>query len=202
MGRHKTDDVAEIKDPSGSTAAELPLSYRFNGMSFPILQQISPDGRTVTLTPKVDRARQAVTPHAQPIASDAENMVAQQNFVSNMGMGTTLGSVVGTAIGAILGLAVGVVAALVSRTALPACLATGLPVLTAFAGVGGAVGTVVGGGVELATAGWDYVQTLHDAPFTSHYESQVEQTAQHALQQTGPHPLRQAAQHIVPSPAR
>lgn len=174
-----------IKDNSGGTVESLPLTYTLGGLSYPVRQEISPDKRTLRLTPDTNRADAVPVATAtadsramsnsgsnvtlKPIASDQENALAQQSFMNQLGIATSVGSIVGTIIGAVLGGVAGLVTALASCVALLACLFIGLPIFVTFATAGGIAGTVIAGGGALVSAGWDYVQTLQAAPGTTHW---------------------------------
>lgn len=86
------------------------------------------------------------------VASPDENLKAQQNFASQLGIATAVGGLTGTIIGAIIGTfvmpAVGTVAG---------------------AGIGGVIGTIVVGGPTLAIAGIGLIQTLTAPPGTTVY---------------------------------
>lgn len=196
---HKPTESIAIKDDSGQVVETLPTTFTFNGMRYPVKQDVSTDKRTLKLTPIVDRkeakpvAAEALPPkiikstlalptvdktkprlQLKPIASDQENALAQMNFMNQLGIATTVGSIVGTVIGAIVGGVAGAAVALASCIAFFACFIIGLPIFIAFATAGGIGGTVLAGGGALVSAGWDYVQTLQAAPGTTHYQVQID----------------------------
>lgn len=189
--------VVAVKDDSGKVATKLPLTYKLNNIDYPISQTVSSDKRTLTLTPVTDPSKIQVSDkpvpvaagdkviplvrQAKPIASDAENQLALQSFTSQLGMGTSVGSLVGTAIGAALGFVAGVVVA-GSVCLVPPfidCIETAFPIVATVATVGGIGGTVLAGGGALATSGWEYVQTLFAAPYTTKYQIQIDQNRVH-----------------------
>ena len=189
--------VVAVKDGGGKVATKLPLTYTLNNVDYPISQAVSSDKRTLTLSPVTDPSKvkvsdkpvavapgQKVIPlvqQAKPIASDAENQLALQAFTSQLGMGTTVGSLVGTAIGAALGFVAGVVVA-GSVCLVPPfieCIATAFPIVATVATIGGIGGTVLAGGGALVTSGWDYIQTLYAAPYTTKYQVQIDQNRIH-----------------------
>jgi hypothetical protein len=130
--------------------------------SYNIQHAVSSDGRALRLTP--DPA--GVRPLTQPVASPLENQLATTEGVTKLGMALAVGPLVGAVAGAI----VGVVVALASCAVLAVgCLLTGLPIIAVFAGAGGLVGTVVGGGAGAAYTAWNYLNTLHAAPGQSPY---------------------------------
>lgn len=155
-----------IKDQSGATVVSLPLAYRFDGLQFPFEEEISEDGRTLRLTPSVDRAQ--ATPVApedqlesialQDVASPEENSKAQANFIQQLGIATTVGTLTGTAIGAVVGFVLGCTAGLVLG-----CLPVAIPAATA----GGIVGMIAVGGPTLLIAGIGLAQTLTAPPGTT-----------------------------------
>lgn len=180
-------DAVVVKDRSGASIDSMPLSYTLDGRRYPVLREISGDKHTVKLTPVTDRAQAtpagAVTPRhdvpnstvrLQPVASDQENSRAQTNFLNQLAIATSIGTIVGTIIGAVVGGGVGAVVALASCAALLACLVIGAPIFVTLASAGAIVGTAIGGGGALLTAGWDYLQTLQAAPGTTHYQAQID----------------------------
>lgn len=193
----KDVNVVAVKTKAGAVAEKLPLSYRLHGNEFPIDQKISADKHTLTLTPQVKpeevawahlynsvgnlaKPNTTMQQHLKPIASSQENELAQNNFTSQLGMATTVGSLVGTAIGAVLGFGLGIVAAgaacvLSVITAFIGCLIAVLPILATAAAVGGIAGTVLAGGGTAVSAGWDYLQTMQAAPGTTHYQVDIDQ---------------------------
>lgn len=94
---------------------------------------------------------------ATPVASPEENLLAQQNFASQLGLATAIGGFTGTAIGFGIG-AIGFLAG-------PVALAT----IPTFATIGGIVGTIVAGGPTLVVAGIDLLNTLNAAPGTTQF---------------------------------
>lgn len=155
-----------VTDAQNQVLTAFPLTFRIGEQSFSIGQQISADGRTLTLTPDVAAVR-AQSP--QLVASPMEEQLALNQLAGdlgrNMGIGGFAGTVVGAAIGAVIGLGSCLVVG-------PACLATAPAAIGAFAGVGGVVGTLVGGGAALADSGYKYIITLQAAPGTSPYAGQ------------------------------
>lgn len=192
-----TETIA-IKDDSGQVVETLPTTFTFNGQRYPVSHDFSADKRTLKLTPVVDRTQ--ATPVAatalpkvtkpslalpvvdkskprlqlKPIASDQENALAQVNFLSQLGIATSVGSIVGTIIGAVVGGFAGAAVALASCIAFLACVVIGLPIFIAFASAGGIGGTVIAGGGALVTAGWDYLQTTMAPAGTTHYQVQID----------------------------
>ncbi|MEE2060291.1 ammonium transporter [Rhodococcus artemisiae] len=156
----------ELQDNAGNTVVSLPLAVQLGDIQLPFEREISEDGKTLTLTPVTDlsqatpvapedKVAQGITPVAlkvTDVASPDENLKAQQNFASQLGIATAVGGLTGTIIGAIIGTfvmpAVGTVAG---------------------AGIGGVIGTIVVGGPTLAIAGIGLIQTLTAPPGTTVY---------------------------------
>lgn len=143
--------------------AHLPLAFRMDGVEYPVHQEISADGQRLTLTP--DRAVRA----AAPVASPLENQLALGALASKLTTNTLVGTIGGTVIGLLVGAVIGFGSCLVVG---PACLATAPAALAAFAGAGGLVGTLLGGGSALADGLWTYLSTVQAAPGESAYADQ------------------------------
>ncbi|MFJ9371685.1 ammonium transporter [Nocardia sp. NPDC101769] len=151
-----------VVDDAGRSVAELPLAFALGDRKYNIQQAVSSDGRSLRLAPDLASAQ----PLAQPVASPLENQLATTEGVTKLGMALAVGPLAGAIAGAI----VGVVVALASCAVLAVgCLLTGLPIIAVFAGAGGLVGTVVGGGAGAAYAAWNYLNTLNAAPGQSPY---------------------------------
>lgn len=161
----------ELQDSTGKPVVVLPLAFQLNSLQFPMEQEISEDGKTVTLTPVFDLGKAKsisgdVT--AQPIngaglaikdiASPEENLKAQQTFSSQLAIATAAGSLTGTIIGCVAGFA-----------ALIPTIAGSIPGCVAGAGIGAIVGTIAAGGPTLVAAGIGLGQTLLAAPGTTVY---------------------------------
>ncbi|WP_280236136.1 hypothetical protein [Nocardia cyriacigeorgica] len=150
-----------VRDAHGRELASLPLSLDIDGHRYPITQQISPDGRRLTLTPDP-----AVAFAARPIASPVENQLALTELAGKMTTATMAGTVGGTVIGLLIGAVVGLGSCLVVG---PACVATAPAALAAFAGAGGLAGMLLVGGGTLVGGLWKYLTTVQAAPGTSEY---------------------------------
>jgi hypothetical protein len=158
-----------IKDAGGATVVSLPLAYRFDGLEFPFEEEITEDGKTLRLTPSVDKAEatpvapddriEAIALH--DVASIDENTRAQSAFQQQLGIATTVGSLGGTIVGGILGFAVG--CAIGTPVAVFGCLPFGVT----GAGIGAIIGTIVVGGPTLVVAGIDLINTLNAPPGTT-----------------------------------
>ncbi|MGW5288797.1 ammonium transporter [Rhodococcus pyridinivorans] len=167
-------ESVELQDDNGNTVVSLPLAIQLGDLQLPFEREISEDGKTLTLTPVTDLSKAtpvdpedkvgpALTPVAlklQDVASPDENMKAQNNFASQLGIATAAGGLVGTIIGCVLGGLVGTPAGI-----LPGFLAG----CAAGAPVGGIVGTIIAGGPTLIVAGIGLAQTLLAPPGTTPY---------------------------------
>lgn len=151
----KTVDVLDAAD---KTLVTLPLSFNLGGLNFPYEQNVDNDGKTLRLVPQLDITKASANSRsigATTVASPEENLKAQQNFSSQLGIATAIGGLTGTIIGAGIGL-VGIIGG-------PTVIAS---VITG-ATIGGIVGTIVAGGPTLVVAGIDLINTLNAAPGTT-----------------------------------
>ncbi|OZC62584.1 hypothetical protein CH306_04845 [Rhodococcus sp. 15-725-2-2b] len=151
----KTVDVLDAAD---NTLVTLPLSFNLGGLNFPYEQNVDDNGKTLRLVPNLDFTKASANSRsigATTVASPEENLKAQQNFSSQLGIATAVGGLTGTIIGAGLGLAGITIGPLVFAT---------LPI---GATIGGVIGTIVAGGPTLVVAGIDLINTLNAAPGTT-----------------------------------
>ncbi|MGQ4600306.1 ammonium transporter [Nocardia sp. R6R-6] len=146
-------DAVGIKDEAGNVALTLPLTFRQDGLEYPMPYAVRDDGRVLELTVVKDAAQ--AHPVATPIASPSENQLAMQSFLSQFGIATAVGGFIGTVIGALVGLT-----GIVGGPTVVASVITG-------AGVGAVIGTIVAGGPTLIVAGIDLLSTLNAAPGTT-----------------------------------
>lgn len=163
----------ELQDESGNAVMSLPLAIQLGDLQLPFEREISEDGKTLTLTPVVDPAQatpvapedkvaQGITPVAlklSDVASPEENLKSQQNFISQLGMATAIGTVTGAIIGCIVG-------------AIPGSIVPGAGTILgcgAGAGVGGTIGAFTAGGPTAVIAGIAVVQDLLAAPGTTQW---------------------------------
>ncbi|MCX0270454.1 ammonium transporter [Nocardia zapadnayensis] len=149
-------ETVEILDNSGTTVVALPLAVREGATEYPLPHAVRDEGRVLELTAVKDVA--AARPAAQPVASPQENLAAQDNFTSQLGIATAIGGFVGTALGAVVGLA--------TWAGGPV---TGIPGIVTAAALGGIIGTIVVGGPTLIIAGIDLINTLVAAPGTTQW---------------------------------
>ncbi|NLE81835.1 MAG: ammonium transporter [Rhodococcus sp.] len=158
-------ETVEIKDNEGNTVISMPLAVQLNGFEIPLAEEVSEDGREITLTPQLGKS----TPVApadrvegialQDVASPEENLIAQETFGAQLAVATATGGLAGTIIGAIIGGVAGSLAAGVGTL-------VGVPF---GATVGGIIGTIVVGGPTLIVAGIGLAQTLMAEPGTTMY---------------------------------
>ncbi|MDI9929626.1 ammonium transporter [Rhodococcus sp. IEGM 1354] len=151
----KTVDVLDAAD---NTLVTLPLSFNLGGLNFPYEQNVDDNGKTLRLVPQLDLSKASANSRsigATTVASPEENYKAQQNFSSQLGIATAVGTLTGTIVGAGLGLAGIAIGPLVFAT------------VPAGAALGAIIGTIVVGGPTLVVAGIDLLNTLNAAPGTS-----------------------------------
>ncbi|NKY52355.1 ammonium transporter [Nocardia vermiculata] len=148
----------------GRALVTLPLSFRQDGLEYPMPHQIRNDARVLDLTVVKDAAAAHPAPVApvKPVASNYENQSAMNAFATQFGLATAIGGFVGTAIGAVIGLVVGAAAGGVGA----------IPGFITGASVGAIIGTIVAGGPTLVVAGIDLINTLSaPAGTTKWYET-------------------------------
>ncbi|MGW5321844.1 ammonium transporter [Rhodococcus pyridinivorans] len=164
-------ESVELQDNAGNTVLSLPLAIQLGDLQLPFERQISEDGKTLTLTPVTDLSKAtpvapedkvgaSLTPVAlklTDVASPDENLKAQQNFASQLGIATAVGGLAGTIIGAVVG-GLGLLGGPVGLASIPLG-----------AGIGGVIGTIVAGGPTLIIAGIGLIQTLAAPPGTTVY---------------------------------
>ncbi|WP_415975828.1 ammonium transporter [Rhodococcus sp. 077-4] len=151
----KTVDVLDAAD---KTLVTLPLSFNLGGLNFPYEQNVDNDGKTLRLIPNLDFTKASANSRsigATTVASPEENLKAQQNFASQLGIATAIGGFTGTAIGAVVG-GLGFLGGPVGLASVPLG-----------ATLGGIAGTIIAGGPTLVVAGIDLINTLNAAPGTT-----------------------------------
>ncbi|MBF6334171.1 ammonium transporter [Nocardia transvalensis] len=144
-----------IKAADGATLVTLPLSFRQDGLEYPLPYQVRDEGRVLDLTAVKNVAAARPAP-AVPVASLAENQRAMDAFASQFGIATAIGGFIGTAIGAVVGGIIGLAGG-------PLDLAA----IVVGAAIGGIIGTLVVGGPTLIIAGIDLINTLAAPPGTT-----------------------------------
>lgn len=161
----------EVRDAAGRALDTLPLTAAIDGVSLPLHQSISPDGRTLTLTPDLSGADRTTV---RPVASPVENQLAMNDLINSVSISTSIGSLIGTAIGAVAGIGVGLAVAGASCLVLSlGCVVAVLPIVTLVGAAGGLTGLVLAGGPTAAVAAFNYFTTLNAAPGASIYAQQV-----------------------------
>lgn len=153
----KTVDVLDAAD---NTLVTLPLSFNLGGLNFPYEQNVDDNGKTLRLVPNLDFTKASANSRsigATTVASPEENLKAQQNFSSQLGIATAIGGLTGTAIGVGVGFLLG----------LPLAGVGGVVTIPIAATVGGVLGTIAAGGPTLVVAGIDLINTLNAAPGTT-----------------------------------
>jgi hypothetical protein len=151
-----TGNSVDIKDTTGNTVVTLPLSFRQDGLEFPMPHAVHDEGRVLELTAVKDYAQARPAP-LTAVASTTENQAAQDTFLAQFGIATAIGGFVGTVIGAVVGLT-GIIGG-------PTVIAS----VIAGAAIGGIIGTIVVGGPALLIAGIDLVSTLTAPPGTTKF---------------------------------
>lgn len=146
--------TVDVADATGHSLITLPLSFRQDGLEYPLPHQVRDDARVLDLTVVKDAAAAHPVP-VTPVASVWENQSAMNAFATQFGIATAVGSFIGTALGALVGLT-GIVAG-------PGVIAS----VIAGAAVGAIIGTIVVGGPALVVAGIDLVNTLAAPPGTT-----------------------------------
>ncbi|MFE3054480.1 hypothetical protein [Nocardia sp. NPDC059239] len=156
-----------VRDAAAQTLDTIPLSYTLADAAHAIRRQISPDGRTLRLTPDASGIDATAL---KPVASPVENQLAMNDLINSVSIGTSIGSLVGTVIGATVGIGIGFALAGASCVVLSlGCVVAVLPIVALVGGIGGIAGLAVGGGPTAAYSLYQYVQTLQAAPGTSQY---------------------------------
>lgn len=149
-------DTVGIVDESGATVLTLPLAVREGGIEYPLPHVVRDEGRVLALTAVKDPA--AARPAAEPVASPQENMAAQDNLTSQIGLASAIGGLIGTVLGAGIGLLV----TAGTGIGIPAGIITG-------AALGGVIGTITVGGPTLIIAGVDMINTFLAPPGTTRW---------------------------------
>ncbi|GAB2648090.1 hypothetical protein GCM10027088_26890 [Nocardia goodfellowii] len=176
----KVTEIAELRDGSGNLVMSLPMTFNIAGVEVPVKPVLKEDAQVLELTPEqLTPEQQALvkekpinTVQVKPIASPIENQRAMNEFSSQFGLATAVGGFVGTAVGAVIGTIAGVVTAAGTCVALMACVIVGIPIIVAFAGIGGILGTIAFGAPALGLAGMDLLNTMQAEPGTSKWSEE------------------------------
>ncbi|WP_279099463.1 glycine zipper family protein [Gordonia bronchialis] len=159
-----------IRDRTGADVGRVPLSYRMENRQYPIAVRVV--GRTVTLTPvrdisrstalnprEVERVRVAArNQQGKPTTRQERDDQALSRFNQQLQAGMTISALVGLTIGAVVGGTLGCILGIAA--AVIGCLVAVAPA----AGLGGIVGTIVGGGGSVIVGGIQYFRTI-TSPF-------------------------------------
>jgi hypothetical protein len=161
-----------VRNAAGEVVESFPLVYSLDGQQLPLQQNLSADGRTLTITPDTSRLDRGAL---RPVASPLENQLAMNDLINAVSIGTSIGTLVGTAIGALAGIGVGIVLSGAACAVLSlVCIVAVLPIMSLTAGVGGIAGLILAGGPTAAVAAFEYVTTLNAPPGTSKYAEQTQ----------------------------
>lgn len=163
LGSLTTDgDQFQVRDSQGALVTAFPLNFVMDGLSHPVDAQI--DGNTATLTPNMDPAVATPAPALHYVASQADQDAAFGNAVNQLGLASSVGTLIGTLVGGVGGCAIGAV--LGTPVLLPGwiggCLmgaGIGIP-------IGAAAGLVLAGGPAAIAVGIGLFNRLNapDAP--------------------------------------
>lgn len=148
-------NVVDVKDDQGGVLLTLPLEFHLAGVNVPVKPEVQKDNTVLVLTPDKPAGVTVAQPlTVKPIASPNENTRALNDFSTQFGLATTIGTFIGTALGATIGCFV----------TLPAgCV----PGLTMGAAVGGIIGSIAFGSPTLIAAGIDLLTTMQAADGTT-----------------------------------
>jgi hypothetical protein len=145
-----------VKDATGHDLVTLPLSYNLGDFEFPILQRVSADAKTLTMTAVTDVAQAVPRSALHNVATPLEEQQAYGQFSAKLGIAMAAGGLVGLTVGAVIGGIIGAIGLLGG----PVALVTILTGITIGAGVGSVVGTIAAGGPTLIAAGIELINTL------------------------------------------
>ncbi|MBU3064290.1 hypothetical protein KO481_22500 [Nocardia sp. NEAU-G5] len=160
----------ELRDPQGAVKDTVPLSFVLDNAEYPIDAQISPDGKTLRMTPRLLAGHRVAT----PIASPLENQLAMNDLINSVSFGLSAGSLIGTVIGAVVGIGAGLVVSGASCLVLTiGCVLAVVPIVTLLGGVGGLAGLALGGAPGLIAGLWNYYTTMTAPPGHSKYADQL-----------------------------
>ncbi|WP_067828895.1 hypothetical protein [Nocardia inohanensis] len=148
-------EVADVKDATGNTVLTLPLVFHVGPVDIPVAPRLDQDATVLALTPQKPAGLAISQPlMVKPVASQAENQRALNDFTLQFSLGTSIGTFVGTALGATIGCIATIAAGCIAG------LATG-------ASVGGIIGSIAVGGPTLIAAGIDLLTTMQAADGTT-----------------------------------
>ncbi|MGB3676776.1 MAG: hypothetical protein WA988_20290, partial [Candidatus Nanopelagicales bacterium] len=145
-----------VKDATGQDLVILPLSYNLGDFEFPILQHVSADAKTLTMTAVTDVAQAVPRSALHNVATPTEEQQAYAQFSAKLGIAMAAGGLVGMTIGAIIGGILGSAGVVLG----PAGILTILGGVATGAGAGAVIGTIAAGGPTLIAAGIELINTL------------------------------------------
>ncbi|WP_228003180.1 hypothetical protein [Nocardia australiensis] len=167
-----TGGSVAVRNAAGELLDTLPLTYTLDGQRLGLRQQISRDGRTLTVMPDTTGLDRTAP---RPVASPVENQLAMNDLINAVSISTSLGTLVGTALGALAGIGVGIAISGAACAALSlGCVVAVLPIMSLAAAAGGITGLIIAGGPTSVAAAFDYVTTLNAPPGTSKYAEQTQ----------------------------
>ncbi|MBJ8348679.1 ammonium transporter [Antrihabitans sp. YC2-6] len=149
-----------VKDSAGNAVLTVPLAFSIDQVAHPLLPVVSNAGKTLSLTPDMDPAK-AMQVAVTPVASPLENQRAQDSFLTELALATTVGGLVGTALGVVAGAIGGCL------LGLPFFGVGCIPAAIVGATIGGILGTVIAGGPTVIAAGQELINTLNAPPGTT-----------------------------------
>ncbi|NKY84070.1 ammonium transporter [Nocardia veterana] len=152
--------TVDVADATGHSLITLPLSFRQDGLEYPLPHQVRDDARVLDLTVVKDVAAAHPVP-VTPVASVWENQNAMNAFATQFGIGTAIGSFIGSAIGGVIGLVVGAAAGGIGA----------IPGFITGATAGAIIGSLVVGGPTLVVAAIDLISTLSAPPGTTKWNA-------------------------------
>ncbi|MFJ4659004.1 hypothetical protein ACIP5Y_47675 [Nocardia sp. NPDC088792] len=182
---HTADGSVVIQDPSGSIIASLPLSYRKDGLEFPIAAEYR--DHSVRMTPALSDGKpvsDAITgadiaggrnvtpglPDAQPITESftPRDLVELQSFQVRAGVATVAGAVIGAIIGGVVGCGAGALAGSVSAAVttlfagvLPGAIIGCIAGVALIGGAGGLLGSILVGTPTALWSAYQYFSTIN-----------------------------------------
>ncbi|MEU6558996.1 hypothetical protein [Nocardia nova] len=148
----------QVRDNAGAVVAGFPLSYQRDGLEYPIAAQIS--GNQATLVPSTDPAAAHPAPMLHDVASREDLDAANQSAINELGIATSIGTLVGTAIGIVGGCALGAVAG-TPFLVLPGWIGGCLTGAALGAPLGAAAGLVAVGGVSGVLVAIEYFNRIN-----------------------------------------
>ncbi|WP_334026158.1 hypothetical protein [Nocardia terpenica] len=158
------DGQFQVLDTSGAVVVELPLSYGFKGLEYPIAATI--DGNTATLTPSTDPAAATPVQMVTPIDAQSDFDSALSAAGTQFGLATGAGALIGTIVGGIGGCVLGAIvpATLMTPIFVPGWVGGCLAGAAAGIALGAAAGTILMGVPVGITSAIQFFQRLNTPP--------------------------------------